>query len=254
MAQQLLRATSILVASTLFGQSAAFGTSTHCARATAFASAASLANSFIPVDRRNRVGANVLKMSSSSSESVKRVLVPIGDGSEEIETTCITDTLTRFGASVTVASVKPDGELVCTMSRGIKFLADATIADAVNEEWDYIVCPGGVPGAKALSACEPLMELMKKQNKLNKRYAAICAAPALVLSPHGLADDAATCYPAPDFIAALKSHSDDDVVVSGNMVTSKGPGTSLKFALQLGEELYGKEKADEIAEQMLVKR
>jgi hypothetical protein len=70
------------------------------------------ATSFIrPGLRNNRV-------SQIKQMSTKRVLVPIADGSEEIETTCITDTLTRFGASVTVASVMPD--LVCTMSRGIK--------------------------------------------------------------------------------------------------------------------------------------
>lgn len=58
--------------------------------------------------------------STSSLQMSKRVLVPIGDGSEEIETTCVTDTLTRFGADVTVASVMPRDDLVCTMSRGIK--------------------------------------------------------------------------------------------------------------------------------------
>ena len=63
---------------------------------------------------------------SSSLDMTKQVLVPISDGSEEIETTCITDTLTRFGAEVTIASVKPDGDLLCTMSRGIKVQADAS--------------------------------------------------------------------------------------------------------------------------------
>lgn len=58
--------------------------------------------------------------SSLSMTSAKRVLVPIADDSEEIETTCITDTLVRFGAKVVVASVKPDGDLVCKMSRGVK--------------------------------------------------------------------------------------------------------------------------------------
>ena len=57
---------------------------------------------------------------SSALRMSKRVLVPIADGSEEIETTCITDTLTRFGADVTTASVMPDGQLICKMSRGIK--------------------------------------------------------------------------------------------------------------------------------------
>jgi hypothetical protein len=58
--------------------------------------------------------------SSLTLRMSKKVLVPIADGSEEIETTCITDTLTRFGADVTIASVMPEGELVCKMSRGIK--------------------------------------------------------------------------------------------------------------------------------------
>ena len=57
---------------------------------------------------------------SAALKMSKRVLVPIADGSEEIETTCITDTLTRFGADVTTASVMPGGQLVCKMSRGIK--------------------------------------------------------------------------------------------------------------------------------------
>lgn len=184
----------------------------------------------------------------------KQVLVPIGDGSEEIETSCITDTLTRFGAKVTVASVKPDRELLCIMSRGIKIQADEPISDAVAREWDLIVLPGGVAGAEALRDCEPLIHLVKKQKSAGKLYGAICAAPAIVLASHGLIDDeaAATCYPAPRFQETIKNHSDKSVVVEGNMITSQGPGTSIQFALQLGEELFGKEKRNEIAKQMLV--
>lgn len=76
-------------------------------------------SAFTPASRsslplvRSFASAATLKMS-------KRVLVPIADDSEEIETTCITDTLTRFGADVVVASVKPGGDLVCKMSRGVK--------------------------------------------------------------------------------------------------------------------------------------
>lgn len=184
----------------------------------------------------------------------KQVLVPIADGSEEIETTCITDTLTRFGAKVTVASVNPKGSLLCTMSRGIKVHADELIADAATREWDMIVLPGGVAGAEALRDCKPLIELLQKQKDAGKIYGAICAAPAIALAPHGLIDDgaAATCYPAPHFQQKLKNLSNKSVVVEGNMITSQGPGTSIQFALQLGEQLFGKEKRDEIAKQMLV--
>lgn len=78
-------------------------------------------------------------------------------------------------------------------------------------------------------------------------------APAVALASHGLIDSGAssTCYPAPKFREALPTVSEEDVVVSGNLVTSQGPGTALRFALQLGEELYGSEKREQIAKEML---
>lgn len=186
--------------------------------------------------------------------STKQVLVPISDGSEEIETTCITDTLTRFGAKVTIASVKADGGLLCTMSRGIKVQADATIADAAKQEWDLIVLPGGMPGAEHLRDSELLIELLQKQKSAGKMYGAICAAPAVALASKGLIDEAATstCYPAPQFREKLSKVSDDAVVVAENLTTSKGPGTALQFALSLGEQLFDKETRDKIASEMLV--
>eukprot|EP00522_Entomoneis_paludosa_P010559 CAMPEP_0172450910 /NCGR_PEP_ID=MMETSP1065-20121228/9098_1 /TAXON_ID=265537 /ORGANISM="Amphiprora paludosa, Strain CCMP125" /LENGTH=188 /DNA_ID=CAMNT_0013202757 /DNA_START=256 /DNA_END=822 /DNA_ORIENTATION=+ len=186
----------------------------------------------------------------------KRVLVPIADGSEEIETTCITDTLVRFGASVTIASVKPDGTLLCKMSRGIQVQADTTIEEAVKEEWDLVALPGGMPGAEHLRDSKPLVDLLRKQKESGKLYGAICAAPAVVLATHGLIPEggSATCYPAPGFREKLASaESNEDVVVSDNMTTSQGPATAVDFALQLGEHLYGKGKRDEIAKGMLVK-
>lgn len=74
-------------------------------------------------------------LTSSALRMSKRVLVPIADGSEEIETTCITDTLTRFGADVTTASVMPDGQLVCKMSRGIKVCCVALRLEYFGNNW-----------------------------------------------------------------------------------------------------------------------
>lgn len=190
---------------------------------------------------------------SSSEASTKRVLVPIADGSEEIETTCLTDTLTRFGAEVIVASVM-GGELVCKMSRNIKIMADVTIEDAAKEDWDLIALPGGMPGAEHLRDSETLISLLEKQKSAGKMYGAVCASPAVVLASKGLIEEGSTCYPAPVFRSELKGPVDDDVAVTGNLTTSQGPGTSIKFALQLGEQLFGKEKADEVAAAMLVSR
>jgi protein deglycase len=195
-----------------------------------------------------------LRMSSTSEALPKRVLVPIADGSEEIETTCITDTLTRFGAHVTIASVMPNNNLVCTMSRGIKIMADMSIDEASKVTWDLVALPGGMPGAEHLRDSSALIAILEQQKREGKLYAAICASPAVVLVPNGLASEGMTCYPAPPFREVLTDPVDDDVVVTDNLTTSKGPGTSLKFALMLGEQMFGKDKADEIAAQMLVTR
>jgi len=212
------------------------------------------------LNRRQTTVTRSMSATDSSSEppKKKRVLVPIADDSEEIETSCITDTLVRFGAEVVVASVKPDGDLVCKMSRGLKICADVTIADAASSSqennWDLIALPGGMPGAKHLRDCDALVQLLKKQNEAKKLCAAVCASPAVVFQSMGLLGSGATSYPAPPFRSTMDNPSDDKVVVQGNIVTSQGPGTSLLFAIALGEKLYGKDAADSIAAEMLVDR
>jgi 4-methyl-5(b-hydroxyethyl)-thiazole monophosphate biosynthesis len=106
-------------------------------------------------------------------------------------------------------------------------------------------------GANHLRNSEALTSILEKQKKDGKAYAAICAAPAVVLAPIGLLEEGATCYPAPQFREKLTNPSDDEVVVTGKLTTSKGPGTALKFALELGEQLFGKEARDKIQNEML---
>jgi 4-methyl-5(b-hydroxyethyl)-thiazole monophosphate biosynthesis len=98
---------------------------------------------------------------------------------------------------------------------------------------------------------EALTTILKKQKKAGKLYAAICAAPAVVLASKGLIEEGATCYPAPQFLEKMVNPKDDDVVVTGSLTTSKGPGTALKFGLELGEQLYGKEARVKIQKEML---
>eukprot|EP00970_Alexandrium_tamarense_P004967 scaffold808_cov196-Alexandrium_tamarense.AAC.104 len=190
--------------------------------------------------------------SSTSLNMSKRVLVPIADDSEEIETTCITDTLVRFGAEVVVASVKPGGELVCKMSRGVKMVADISIDEAVGQEWDLVALPGGMPGAEHLRDSATLISILEKQKASGKLYGAICASPAVVLATKGLIGEGATCFPADGLRSKMASPVDEDVVVQGNVVTSKGPGTALKFGVKLGELLYGEERAKEVAGGLLI--
>ena len=187
---------------------------------------------------------------TTSAGAVKRVLVPIADGSEEIETSCITDTLVRAGAEVTVASV--EATTTCTMSRGLKVVADALVTDVSGDDWDLVALPGGMPGAERLRDSDALDAILRKQDARRAPLAAVCASPAVILKSKGILRSQATCYPAPPFVEALGDIADGDVVRDGHITTSRGPGTSLKFALDLVDQLYGPEKAEELRAQMLV--
>ena len=168
----------------------------------------------------------------------RRVLVPIAGGSEEIETACITDTLSRFGAEVVVAKVSgtpsrivkgSKEDLVCRMSRGLKIVADMTIEEATKFHYDAILLPGGVMGARTMRQSEPLIALLQRQRQDRKLYGGVCAAPAIVMASAGLAVPGATCYPAKILRDEMVNPSDEDVVVqeAGTLVTSQGPGTTL---------------------------
>ena len=180
----------------------------------------------------------------------KQVLVPIANGTEEIEAVCIIDVLRRAGAAVTVASVQT---LQVTASRGTKLVADRLISTCRDETYDLIVLPGGMPGVEHLRDSKELAAMLKRQKRDGRLYAAICAAPVVVLQHYGLLTGRrATCHP--DFAHQLENDEvvEHRVVVDGQCVTSRGPGTAIEFALKLVELLYGEHEAQEIGQHMLV--
>lgn len=186
----------------------------------------------------------------------KRALVPIADGSEEIEAVCIIDTLRRAEVEVTVASVMGRKEIVA--SRETRIVADALIEACVEDDYDLIALPGGMPGAEHLRDSAALVSLVQAQREAGRLYAAICASPAVAFLPHGLLEGKrATCFPS--FLGCLTEAEDvavseARVVVDGNLVTSRGPGTAIEFALTLVERLFDDaDKAAAIGERMLVK-
>lgn len=181
----------------------------------------------------------------------KTVLVPVADGTEEIEAVTIIDVLRRAGAEVTVASV---GDLQITASRGVKLVADTQIADCVDKTYDLVVLPGGMPGAEHLRDDENLKQILLRQQSQGCLFGAICAAPAVVLETHGLLHGrAATCHP--NFARQLSDppNAQSDVVFDQGCVTSRGPGTAMAFSLKLVELLFGKEKMQAVAEPMVIR-
>jgi len=190
---------------------------------------------------------------TAMAAAAKRVLVPIANGSEEMEAVAIIDVLRRAGADVTVASV--EATLLCKMSRGVLLQADAALADVAASSFDLVALPGGMPGAERLRDSAALSALLAAHASAGRPYAAMCAAPAVVLAPAGLlAGRAATAHPAfaEQLPASAKASTAARVVLDGPVLTSRGPGTALEFALALVELLYGKAKALEVAGPMVM--
>jgi 4-methyl-5(b-hydroxyethyl)-thiazole monophosphate biosynthesis len=180
----------------------------------------------------------------------KKVLVPVADGTEDLEAVGIIDILRRAEAEVTVASVGP---LQIVGSRGIKMIADTLISDCVGSEYDLVVLPGGIPGADNLRDSTELTGILKCQYKKGRLYGAICASPAIILEHHGLLQGRkATCHPAFTDQLSNIDKIKSKVVVDGNCITSQGAGTVIEFALTLVELLYGRARRESVAASMAI--
>ncbi len=174
----------------------------------------------------------------------KNAIVILAEGFEEIEAVTCIDVLRRANINVTVAGLS--GTLI-KGSHGITLAADKKLEQA-GSDFDVLVLPGGIPGATHLAASHKVNILIKKLNGEGKIIAAICAAPAAVLAPAGILNNKnATCFPGmqTNFHKTTK-FKDERVVVDDNLITSRGPGTALSFALAIVEKLIGKELAQKI--------
>jgi 4-methyl-5(b-hydroxyethyl)-thiazole monophosphate biosynthesis len=179
----------------------------------------------------------------------QKVLIPLAPGAEEIEVVCLVDVLRRAKMQVVLAAV---GDLLVTASRGVKLVADASLAQVTGEHFDLIVLPGGARGAENLRDCPELIDLLNAQVQAGQWVGAICASPAVVLAHHGFLQGVrATAYPSYAHLLPEQSAISSRVVVDGKFVTSQGPGTAIEFALTLVEFLQGKDKALEIKNDLI---
>ncbi len=180
---------------------------------------------------------------------MSHVLVPLAQGCEELEAITITDLLVRAGITVTTCGLD---EQPVTASRGTTIIPDTSIDKVINQSFDLIVLPGGLPGADHLRDNEQLQTLLKKQALDDKYIAAICAAPK-VLAQAGILDGkTATSFPG--VLDALNNQhitiSQNAIEIDGKVITSRGPGTAMDFTLTLIELLEGKEKREEVNNQL----
>jgi len=179
----------------------------------------------------------------------KKIAVHLAEGFEETEAVSIIDILRRADIEVIVVSVT--GKLEVTGSHQIRILADILFEEVDYNDLYMIVLPGGMPGAANLDAHEGLKNQIKQFNQQNRPLAAICAAPMVLGNLGILKGKQAVSYPG--FEKYLKDAEilTVPVVKSGNVITGRGIGTVLEFALMIVEKAVSAEKAKLIAEQIL---
>ena len=173
------------------------------------------------------------------------VLVPLADGCEELEAVTIVDILRRAGIDVVTAGL--DDQLV-RASHGVRIMPDTNLDEALTRDYDMVVLPGGLPGADNLNEDPRVKELLKKMANSERFTAAICAAPKVLANAGLLRGKKATAYPGSLDSVNHQAQlvSGEAVVRDGKVITSRGPGTAMDFALALIEALTGKAKRDEV--------
>lgn len=181
---------------------------------------------------------------------MKRVLVPLAPGFEEIEAVTVIDILRRAEIEVIVAGVE-EGPI--RAARGVTVLPDTVLDQVMNESFDMIVLPGGLAGTERMKGDARIRRLIETAAKNNKITAAICAAPT-ILSALGLTTGKrVTSHPSVRQDIQAAHYSEERVVTDGLVVTSRAPGTAMEFALKLVELLAGPEKVEQVNQGVLAK-
>ena len=179
---------------------------------------------------------------------MSKVYIFFADGFEDIEGLTVVDLLRR--AKVPVHMVSIQGKQA-KGSQGIVIETEIGIAEVSEQIGDYLVLPGGMPGTLHLKEHAGLCRLLNQEEKKEKHIAAICAAPSVLGELGMLKGKRACCYPSFEEKLNCLEVSYEPVVTDGRITTSRGMGTAVRFSLELVSVLYGKEKADEIAESIV---
>lgn len=176
----------------------------------------------------------------------------LAPGFEEIEALATVDAMRRAGMKIVEVSVTDTKHV--TGATGQTVVADSLLTDIDPTDAEWIIIPGGQPGADTLHSSQKVNEIIKNQYERGGKIAAICAGPAVVVAPTGiLKGKKATCYPGLGNMIESEggTYVKEPVVIDGNIITSEGPGTTLMFAKAIISASVGKEKADETLSSML---
>jgi protein deglycase len=181
---------------------------------------------------------------------MSKVLVLLAPGFEEIEAVTIIDILHRAEIEVIVAGLEKES---VTGSHNISIKCDIFYKNLNIDEFDFLVLPGGQPGTNNLKANPIVLEWLQKFNKEKKSIGAICAAPIVLREANVIDRVKITSYPSEEEAFEKNYYCEENVVKDKNIITSRGVGTAIEFALELVNTIKGKNVRDELATKILWK-
>lgn len=180
-----------------------------------------------------------------------QVLVPVANGTEEMEAVITVDLLRRAQWSVVVAGVD---EGVITASRGVKLVPDAAWEDLDTARYDILVIPGGAPGVERFLQFQPLLQTVRQFHQAGKWVGAVCAGPLVLQAAGILAGRKATCHPGVAGRLVVTARRDEPTVIDGHIITSQGAGTTFDFTLTLISLVEDTARAEAIADAIVLDR
>lgn len=188
-------------------------------------------------------------MSEFHQKTDKKTAVFLADGSEEIEALTVVDLLFRAGIPVQTVSVNKTPDILS--SHGVRITADTTVDRLNFDELDMLVLPGGMPGTLNLQRCETLIRELQRFFQEGRRISAICAAPTILAGLGMLEGKRATCFPGQEDKMAGTILTREPATEDGNIITGRGMGCSIPFALKIVSHYLGGEAADALAAQIV---
>ncbi len=175
-----------------------------------------------------------------------KVYIFLADGFEEIEGLTVVDLLRRAGIEISMVSITGSKEIIG--SHNIKVEVDELFENLDYSEADMLVLPGGMPGTKYLAAHQGLITLLKQFDQEGKKIAAICAAPSVLGANGILKGKKVTCYPGYEDKLLGATTTGNKIEIDSHIITGKGMGVSIDFALTIIEKLKDIETANKVAE------
>jgi 4-methyl-5(b-hydroxyethyl)-thiazole monophosphate biosynthesis len=182
---------------------------------------------------------------------MSKVLVLLSPGFEEIEAVTIIDILRRGEIKVVIAGLEKED---VTGSHNISIKSDIYYKNVNIDDFDFLVLPGGQPGTNNLKANPTIIEWIQKFNKDKKIIGAICAAPTVLKNANIIKNVKITSYPSEKDNFDNEFYSEKNIVMDKNIITSRGVGTSIEFALELVNIINGKNVRDDLATKILWKQ